>query len=44
LREAAIEAFEGSYEAEEISEMVDCEEIIKTAVDLILERNNLSSG
>jgi 6-pyruvoyl-tetrahydropterin synthase len=41
LREAAIEAFEGSYEAEEISEMVDREEIIKTAIDLILERNNL---
>jgi len=42
LREAAIQAFEGSYEAEEISEMVDREEIIKTAIDLILERNNLS--
>ncbi|MBW4478910.1 MAG: DUF29 domain-containing protein [Tolypothrix brevis GSE-NOS-MK-07-07A] len=42
LREAAIEAFEGSYEAEEIRQMVDCEEIIKTAIDLILERNNLS--
>jgi regulator of RNase E activity RraB len=42
LREAAIEAFEGSYEAEEIREMVDCEEIIKTAIDLILEGNNLN--
>jgi regulator of RNase E activity RraB len=41
LREAAIEAFEGSYEAEEISEMVNSEEIIKMAIDLILERNNL---
>lgn len=41
LREAAIEAFEGSYEAEEISKMVDREEIIKTAIDLILERNKL---
>ncbi|MBW4566593.1 MAG: DUF29 domain-containing protein [Tolypothrix carrinoi HA7290-LM1] len=41
LRQAAIEAFEGSYEAEEISEMVDREEIVKTAIDLILERNNL---
>ncbi|MGI2908391.1 DUF29 family protein [Tolypothrix sp. VBCCA 56010] len=41
LREAAIQAFEGSYEAEEISEMVDREEIIKTAIDLILERNKL---
>ena len=39
LREAAIEAFEGRYEAEEISEMVDREEMIKTALDLILERN-----
>lgn len=37
LREAAIEAFEGSYEAEEISKMVDREEIVKTARDLILE-------
>jgi 6-pyruvoyl-tetrahydropterin synthase len=36
LREAAIQAFEGSYEAEEISEMVDREEIIKTAINLIL--------
>lgn len=44
LREAAIQAFEGSYEAEEISEMVDCEEIIKTAIDLILERNKLRFG
>lgn len=42
LREAAIEAFEGSYEAEEISKMVDREEIIKIAMDLILERNNPS--
>jgi Domain of unknown function DUF29 len=42
LREAAIEAFEGSYEAEEISEMVDRENMIKTAIDLILERNNLN--
>jgi Domain of unknown function DUF29 len=49
LREAAIEAFvrvafrrKGSCEAEEISEMVDREKMIKTAIDLILERNNLN--
>ncbi len=39
LKQAAIEAFEGRYEAEEISEMVDSEAIIKTALDLILERH-----
>ena len=42
LGEAAIEAFEGSYEAEEIGEMVDREKMIQTAIDLILERNNLN--
>ncbi|MGA9381791.1 MAG: DUF29 family protein [Phormidium sp.] len=37
LRDAAIEAFEGRYEPEEIGEMVKREEIIKKAMDLILE-------
>lgn len=37
LRDAAIEAFEGRYEAEQIGEMVNREEIIKKAMDLILE-------
>ncbi|MFB2898724.1 DUF29 family protein [Aerosakkonemataceae cyanobacterium BLCC-F50] len=37
LRDAALEAFEGRYEAEEIGEMVNREEIIKKAMDLILE-------
>ena len=37
LRDAALEAFEGRYEAEEIEEMVNREEIIKKAMDLILE-------
>ena len=37
LRDAAIEAFEGRYEAEEIGEMVNREEIIRKAMDLILE-------
>jgi hypothetical protein len=37
LRDAAIEAFEGRYEAEEIGEMVNREEIIKKAMGLILE-------
>ncbi|MFB2837282.1 DUF29 family protein [Floridanema evergladense] len=36
LRDAAIEAFEGRYEAEEIGEMVNREEIIRKAMDLIL--------
>ncbi|XWK86448.1 MAG: DUF29 family protein [Phormidium sp.] len=36
LRDAAIEAFEGRYEAEEIGEMVNREEIIKKAINLIL--------
>jgi hypothetical protein len=39
LREAAIEAFEGSYKVEEIGEMVDREEIIQTAMNLILEHS-----
>jgi hypothetical protein len=37
LRDAAIEAFEGRYEAEEVEKMVKREEIIKKAMDFILE-------
>ena len=36
LDRASLEAFEGSYEAEEIAKMVEREEIIKTAMELIL--------
>ncbi|WP_424098104.1 DUF29 family protein [Moorena producens] len=36
LDRASLEAFEGSYEAEKIAKMVEREEIIKTAMDLIL--------
>lgn len=38
LRSAALEAFEGVYEAEQVDSMVKCEDLIKTAMDLILER------
>jgi hypothetical protein len=38
LDEAALEAFEGIYEAEQLDEMVERREIIKAAMDLILER------
>jgi hypothetical protein len=38
LRNAALEAFEGIYEAEQLGSMVNREETIKTAMDLILER------
>ncbi len=37
LRNAALEAFEGIYEAEQLASMVNREETIKTAMDLILE-------
>ncbi|MEQ9369997.1 MAG: DUF29 family protein [Coleofasciculus chthonoplastes F3-SA18-01] len=40
LRNAALEAFEGIYEAEEIGAMVNREEIIEMAMDLILERQS----
>jgi predicted NACHT family NTPase len=40
LRNAALEAFEGTYEAEEIDAMVNREEIIEMAMDLILERQS----
>ncbi len=37
LRQAALEAFEGKYEAEEIAEMVEQTAIIEQAMNLILE-------
>ncbi len=38
LEKAAIEAFEGQYEAEELSKLVQQKEIIKKAMNLIWER------
>lgn len=38
LRGASLEAFEGIYEAEQLNAMVNCEEIIQVAMDLILEK------
>ncbi|MCL1467258.1 DUF29 family protein [Argonema galeatum] len=38
LEKAAIEAFEGKYEPEELSQLVNQEEIIKNAMNLIWER------
>ncbi len=38
LEKAALEAFEGRYETEEIAEMVEQKQIIARAMDLILER------
>ncbi|MEB3283630.1 MAG: DUF29 family protein [Lyngbya sp.] len=38
LEKAAIEAFEGKYEAEELSQFVQREEILKKAMNLIWER------
>jgi regulator of RNase E activity RraB len=38
LEKAAIEAFEGKYEAEELSQFVQREEMIKKAMNLIGER------
>ncbi len=40
LREAALEAFEGKYEARELGKMVKKEDIITIAIDLILERKS----
>ncbi|MEQ8757336.1 MAG: DUF29 family protein [Coleofasciculus sp. G1-WW12-02] len=40
LRNAALEAFKGIYETEEIGVMVNREEIIEIAIDLILERQS----
>lgn len=44
LRQAAIEAFEGRYESEEIAELVIQEDIIAIAMELILERPNKDSN
>lgn len=38
LEKAALEAFEGIYEADELGELVNREALIKKAMDLILER------
>ena len=38
LDRAALEAFEGIYDAEELGSMVNREAIVRTAIDLILER------
>lgn len=40
LKNAALEAFKGIYEANEIGKMVEREQIIKKAMDLILERQS----
>ena len=40
LEKAALEAFEGRYETEEIAEMVEEQQIIARAMDLILERQS----
>lgn len=40
LRNAAIEAFEGRYDAAELGRMVDAEEISKEALQLIMEEQN----
>lgn len=39
LRQAALEAFEGRYESEELAELVEKTQIITMAMDLILERH-----
>jgi hypothetical protein len=38
LREAALEAFEGQYEAEQLDATIKREKILESAIDLILER------
>ena len=38
LRDAALEAFEGKYEAEQLDRMIEQTEILQAAIDLILER------
>jgi hypothetical protein len=43
LDQAALEAFEGIYEAEQLASMAKREDIITTAMDLILERNSPES-
>lgn len=41
LEKAALEAFEGRYEAEEIGKMVEFDEIIQKAIDLIEKTSKL---
>jgi hypothetical protein len=43
LDQAALGAFEGIYEAEQLASMVKREDIITTTMDLILERNSPES-
>ena len=38
LRDAALEAFEGRCEAEQLEEMIEREKVLQLAIDLILER------
>jgi hypothetical protein len=38
LRDAALEAFEGKYEAEQLDRMIEREKVLQIAIDLILER------
>jgi Domain of unknown function DUF29 len=38
LRDAALEAFEGRYEAEQLDGMIEQTEILQAAIDLILKR------
>ncbi|MCL1473571.1 DUF29 family protein [Argonema antarcticum] len=40
LKNAALEAFEGQYQPEELSQLVNREEIIKKGMNLILERES----
>ena len=44
IEKAALEAFEGRYETEEIAELVDRQQIIALAMDLILERQSEGEG
>ncbi|MDY6805808.1 MAG: DUF29 family protein [Cyanobacteriota bacterium] len=44
IEKAALEAFEGRYETEEIAELVDRQQIIAQAMDLILERQSEGEG
>lgn len=44
IERAALEAFEGRYETEEIAELVDRQQIIAQAMDLILERQSEGEG
>lgn len=44
IERAALEAFEGRYETEEIAELVDRQQIIAQAMDLIFERQSEGDG